>query len=315
MTGDLSSPFTASVIIPAHNTGAVIWEQLQALASQEEAPPFEVIVADNNSTDGTRAAAESWQDRLAVRVIDASGPASASWARNRGAESARAEILLFCDSDDLVSRRWVHELVSAVQEHSHAVIAGALHHERFNAPEVLAAYGIGPDPLDPPTGVSRDPAPGFAGFLPTVPGGNFAIRREHYIALGGMDPSFPGGSEETDFAWRAQQADLPVLTAPAAIVDYRLKHTPRALFRQQRIQQLARIFLWARYREHGMAGPSMRYSARQALRHAPGLLAPQRGRRLNAARITGGNLGALQGILRYASPVPLSPARKETASP
>ena len=43
----------ATVVIPARNAEAWIGEQLQSLAEQVDAPPFDVVVADNGSTDGT----------------------------------------------------------------------------------------------------------------------------------------------------------------------------------------------------------------------------------------------------------------------
>ena len=80
-----------------------------------------------------------------------------------------------------------------------------------------------------------------------------------------MDPSYPGGAEETDFAWRAQQAGIRVVSVPQAVVHYRLKSEPRSLFRQQRIQQRGRIYPWTRYRDSPMQGPSLKGSALEVI--------------------------------------------------
>lgn len=61
----------ASVIVPAKDAAQWIPEQLRALASQVEAPSFEVVIGDNGSTDGTRAAALQEPVPFTVRVVDA----------------------------------------------------------------------------------------------------------------------------------------------------------------------------------------------------------------------------------------------------
>ena len=135
-----------------------------------------------------------------------------------------------------------------------------------------------------------------------------------------MDHSYPGGAEETDFAWRAQLAGVRVVVRPRAVVHYRLKDAPRPLFRQQRIQNFARVLLWTRYRERGMSGPSTAYSLGEVARHLPGLLRRQsRADRLRTARILGGNVGAWQGILAFRilrrSPTPRTEEIAPTEAP
>lgn len=301
----MSAPIV-SVVIPARNAASFIGNQLESLAAQVGAPAFDVVLADNGSSDGTAERARTVASALGLdlTVVDARGVPSASHGRNVGAGHARGRILAFCDADDLVNETWVADLAAGVDSQEDVVVAGALHHGRFNAPEVLAAYRIDPDPT--PGEFDRlprltTPDRAFAGYLFTVPGGNFAIRRDDYLRLGGMDPSYPGGAEETDFAWRAQETGMTVLVAPRAVVHYRLKSDARALFRQQRIQQRGRIYLWTRYRGRGMAGPSLKVSALRVLgaplRAATSLREPAR--RLGWAYEVGAHVGALEGMARY----------------
>lgn len=286
-----------SVIIPAKNSDAWIVEQLESLNGQIDAPKFEVLVCDNGSTDNTAKLVKEFSSNFDLRLVDASGPQSASYARNVGAKQARADILLFCDSDDYVNDIWVRELYNAYKISNGALVSGAIHHNRFNSPVVLDAYGIANDPesLGDLTVVYE--APKYAGYLPTVPGGSFAFGRSDYLDLGGMDYSYPGGAEETDFSWRAQEAGHQLVVAPRAVIHYRLKHDAHSIFRQQRIQHRARILLWMRYRGKGMSGPSIKYSVIESLKSIPLMLAPQS--RLKGMRILGANIGALEGILKY----------------
>ncbi|WP_185173400.1 glycosyltransferase family 2 protein [Rothia nasimurium] len=286
-----------SVIIPAKNSEAWIIEQLQSLNNQIDAPVFEVLVCDNGSTDNTVKIVQEFSSQFDLRVIDASGPQSASYARNIGAEQAQADILLFCDSDDYVNDIWVRELYNAYKLSNGALVSGAIHHNRFNSSAVLDAYGIPDDPESLGDITVVHEAPKYAGYLPTVPGGSFAFGKSDYLALGGMDYSYPGGAEETDFSWRAQEAGHQVVVAPRAVIHYRLKHDTHSIFRQQRIQHRARILLWMRYRGKGMSGPSIKYSVIQSMRSIPLVINPQS--RLKGMRILGANIGALEGILKY----------------
>ena len=59
----MSAP-EVSVVIPAHDVAAVIGEQLAALAAQRGAPRFEVVIADNGSSDGLAGAAAGFREDL-----------------------------------------------------------------------------------------------------------------------------------------------------------------------------------------------------------------------------------------------------------
>lgn len=88
-----------SVIIPARNEEANLQPCLQSLVPQT-APPFELIVVDDHSTDRTRSIAQSFPT---VRVLEAdplpdgwSGKSNACWT---GAKLAKGKWLLFTDAD------------------------------------------------------------------------------------------------------------------------------------------------------------------------------------------------------------------------
>ena len=83
---------TLSVIIPTKNNARSL-PHLFASLQKQTYQNFETIVVDNNSTDATKEIAVSTGS-----VVDNWGP-ERSAQRNRGAEIARANILLFVDSD------------------------------------------------------------------------------------------------------------------------------------------------------------------------------------------------------------------------
>jgi glycosyltransferase involved in cell wall biosynthesis len=105
----LTEEFGITVILPLFNDAATIGGVLDALAAQDRALAFEVIVVDDGSTDEGAAIAAKRGARV-VRQRNA-GPAM---ARNRGAREARGRIILFLDSDCVPPRNWVAAMAGAI---------------------------------------------------------------------------------------------------------------------------------------------------------------------------------------------------------
>jgi glycosyltransferase involved in cell wall biosynthesis len=89
-----------SVIVPVHNGGENLRRCLQGVAAATR-PPDETIVVDDGSTDGSAADAAALSARV---VTTAAGPRGPAYARNRGAEAATGDVLVFVDADVVVHR-------------------------------------------------------------------------------------------------------------------------------------------------------------------------------------------------------------------
>jgi len=101
-----------SIVVCYHNSAVRLQDTLRCLWAQEVEPgiPWEVIIVDNASNDGTGLrAAELWAgSRVATPLTVVCEPtAGLSFARVRGLEAARYEFVSFVDDDNHVSPQWV----------------------------------------------------------------------------------------------------------------------------------------------------------------------------------------------------------------
>jgi glycosyltransferase involved in cell wall biosynthesis len=254
-----------SVVIPARNAADILDQQLAALARQQVPVPWEVVVADNGSTDGTAAVAESWRDRVPVRVIDAAGTPGINHARNRGAAEARGELLVYCDADDVVHPAWLAAFWQARDEWDMA--GGCVEATSLNDPHLLDRH---PDWTF--GGLSS------FGWMKTFMGCNFAVHRAVHAAIGGFDETYLGGNDDIDFAFRAQLAGHRLGYVPEAVVAYRLRSSLRAAARQHYHYGKTRVHLYRRFKRDGMPRRSWKHTVRSyglAVAHLPQLLSGQ----------------------------------------
>jgi glycosyltransferase involved in cell wall biosynthesis len=86
-----------SCIVPVFNGARYLREALESIF-QQTYRPLEVIIADDGSTDGTVAVAQSYGDGITYLKQANAGPAA---ARNLGLSRARGEFVAFLDADDL----------------------------------------------------------------------------------------------------------------------------------------------------------------------------------------------------------------------
>jgi glycosyltransferase involved in cell wall biosynthesis len=86
-----------SVIIPAYNAERFVRAAIDSVLAQTYTH-LEVIVVDDGSKDGTRAAVQAYGER--VRYLRQENARQAA-ARNRGIAETRGELLAFLDADDV----------------------------------------------------------------------------------------------------------------------------------------------------------------------------------------------------------------------
>lgn len=103
-----------SVLVRARNDEALVGRTLEGIFAQEGAPPFEVVVCDDRSTDRTREVAARFPVRFAEPP---EGPYVPGRTLNALVRAAEGDIVVFDNSDAVpVGRDWLRELVAPLLE-------------------------------------------------------------------------------------------------------------------------------------------------------------------------------------------------------
>ena len=238
-------PSLVSVIIPAHNSQGEIGRQLEAIGRQTYRGGLEVIVADNNSQDGTESAVLDWENGIeSLKLVRATDGRGVSYARNRGVEVAGGDLFVFCDSDDVVDGGWLEAMVDAAT--SMDLIGGRI--KPFIDPRSAVSKAYYPSPENG-LRVACD-------FWPFATGASFGIWRDVLTELGGWDESFKT-SEDVELSWRARMRGYSLGFAGDAVIVKRGRADLRSFVRQQFQWGRGNALLFKRYGHLGMRRPRL----------------------------------------------------------
>lgn len=110
-----------SVVIPALNEEKFLPACLESLRNQDYPGEYEIIVADNGSTDNTASIAR----KFGARVVACPEKKNVFYARQKGAETARGDIIAQADADSIYFRDWLGRIARQFASHPEAVaVAG-----------------------------------------------------------------------------------------------------------------------------------------------------------------------------------------------
>lgn len=205
----------------------------------------EAIVVDNDSRDGTQEFLRSQGD---VRVILNGANHGFSRGCNQGAAIAKGEYVVFLNPDTWVTRGWSDAMarhldkpgVGAVGPVSNYV--AGLQRLDLNLP---AAWR---DAKAFPGNGAAEAAEGIAGILREANAGRgvetklligfcLMMRRDRFLAMGGMDEDLFLGNDDLDLSWRLRNAGLKLIVAADAFVF----HEGQKSFRTERKERVDRL--------------------------------------------------------------------------
>lgn len=210
-----------SVVIPTCNRCEVLMRALHSLDMQESAgQPFEVIVADDGSTDGTAAAlsksASSFTVPLEYVYQPRRGPAA---ARNAALRRAAGRIVMFLNDDCLAAPDLLARHRAAHGRSGESAVLGRIvwSPETKLRPEISRLVERRYFPYEQ---IPDRENVSFAYFIT----GNLSLPRERVLKAGGFDEDFREAScEDIELGYRLARSGLPLRYEPAALA-YHLHH-------------------------------------------------------------------------------------------
>jgi glycosyltransferase involved in cell wall biosynthesis len=213
-----------SVIIPCLNAATTIGAQLEALAMQQWDKEWEVIVADNGSTDDTRPIVEQYRNRLPnLRIVDASRRRGQPYALNVAAAAANGDALAFCDADDQVAAGWVAAMGEALLEHD--FVACRIDLTKLNPPWVQSIFQEHAQQHGKLLKAWFPPYLGHAG------GGTLGVKKSLHQVVDGFDEALPY-HHDTDFCFKVQLRGVELRCIPEAVLHIRCRDNLTGLLRQ-----------------------------------------------------------------------------------
>lgn len=227
-----------SVIIPCYNGGKTLAAQLDALAEQVWDQPWELILADNGSTDNSRDIARLYMDKIPhLQILDASARRGVSYARNVGVCVAQAEAVVFVDADDVVAPGWLAAIGEALQRHQ--VVASAFDYTQLNS-QKEQEYMKG----NQATGLQQLWYPPYAFH---AGGCGLGVHKSVHNAIGGFDETLQR-LQDTDYCLRIQQQGIALKFIPEALIYIRNSTSLQGVFYQGRSWAKYNTWLYKHYR-------------------------------------------------------------------
>jgi GT2 family glycosyltransferase len=185
-----------SFVIPVRNDVLRLQRCLTSIVRNDYPRELvELIVVDNNSTDGSAAAARSY----GAITIKSPGDSVAAH-RNRGARAALGSLIAFADSDHEIDRNWIDSAVDVLRDPNIAA-TGSPYLTQPSANWVQRQYD------------GMRARPSQREQVSWLGSGNFAVKRAAFEHIGGFDESLTA-CEDVDFCNRLRLAGYQVVADP-----------------------------------------------------------------------------------------------------
>lgn len=217
----------ASIVIVTYNSRRYLKSCIESIMKQDY--PFEIIIVDNCSTDGT---IEFMRENFpSIKLIESKKNKGYGAGNNLGVKFAKGKYLVVVNPDTVVEGGWLRELIKPLKYEMLVTTSKILMYDgsMINTCGIINHFTGLPFTKDlgakANTSQKSEYLSGFSGCC-------FAMRVKDFIELGGFDENFFMYNDDTDLAWRLHLKGFKILFVPTSIVkhDYTLKVAPKKLY-------------------------------------------------------------------------------------
>jgi glycosyltransferase involved in cell wall biosynthesis len=208
-----------SVVINTLNRDKSLGDTLESFRWQTYRGPFEVIVVNGPSSDGTQELIERWAPKIRIGRCPA---ANLSMSRNIGICLAAGDIVAFIDDDGIPEPEWLAQIAAAYDDDQVGGAGGRVYDHtgyHFQCEYCLVDRLANPDTTLPGPMPQRC-FPGSFQF-PHLLGTNATFRRSALLEIGGFDEEFDYFLDETDVCLRLMDAGYLIRQLDDAYVHHK----------------------------------------------------------------------------------------------
>jgi GT2 family glycosyltransferase len=228
-----------SIIVAVRNEVDHIEECIHAVFNQDYRGPYEVIVVDGMSTDGTFELLQKLQKSYQFKVIT-NQKINAAAGRNLGINNASGDYVAFIDGDAIATRDWLTQIQKAFENSNSAGVGGPdLLPENTNATaHVIGIIMTSPfargGKLNPSTQHALMEEEQYVEHIPTC---NVCFKKEILQKIGMFDEAFVKG-QDLELNYRIIKAGYKLYYSPKIQVLH---------YRRQTIKEFSQqIYKWAK---------------------------------------------------------------------
>ena len=215
---NFSGEISVSIIVPVYNQWDYTYLCLKSISENTEGISYEVIIADDNSSDETVNIEKYVKN---VKIIRNKNNLGFLRNCNNAAKQALGKYILFLNNDTEVQKDWLKNLLQLMESDDKIGIAGP----KFIYPDgiLLEAgcimwkdgeswqYGMFDNPNRPEYNYSRK--------TDFISGACIIIKKELFYEIGGFDERYaPAYYEDADLAFEARKRGYKVVYLPSSVV-------------------------------------------------------------------------------------------------
>ena len=250
-----------TVVLPTCDRIASLAEALQSIIGQRSGGQFdqEVVVVGNASPPSVARLVADMSRGSPVPIRYVYEPrVGVSHARNRGIDHARGDWIAFFDDDQVAHPDWLRELLRVADAVTAPCVGGRI---------TLRLSASVPPLSSRCRNILGEQSFTGAAFLCTdrnIPSsGNLMVARRVFQTVGMFDVGMRNGGEDSELVRRMRRAGIPVVIAPAAVVQHVVPvHRTTPAYLRSVSLRMGAAFAYTDLKEHGRGGMAMRCVAR-----------------------------------------------------
>jgi polysaccharide pyruvyl transferase CsaB len=209
----------ASIIIVTYNNLGYNKLCINSIVTKTDYPAYEVIVVDNNSTDGTRDYLRSITDNR-IKVILNDNNEGFARANNMALKEAKGQYIIFLNNDTVVTKGWLTKLVSYLDKYPEIGLIGPVTNFCGNEAKIVLPYQD-IDDMDACAYEYTSKNEGKFFDIHMLALYCAGLRRETFEKVGYLDENFGIGMfEDDDFSHRIKLQGLRVVCAEDIFIHH-----------------------------------------------------------------------------------------------